>query len=714
MRGGTRNGRKSINTNQLVPNRRVARHSGRMTAFRYKAFISYSWADAAWGNWLHKALETYRTPKGLVGRDSKLGPVPARLHPLFKDREEQAAGANIGASLDEALGGSEFLIVICSPNSAQSQWVSHEIAWFKTHRNPAHILAIIVDGEPGSATAECFSRALTHKVAADLTVTDVVEQVPLAADARDSGDGKRRAKLKLAAAMLGVGLDELVRRDDRRRLAQMQRIVGASLTLAAVMSGLTVLAIQARNEAEVQRGQAEGLVEFMIGDLRKKLQPKVQLEVLGVIADRAKGYYDVQSHYRMDADALGRRARMLDLLGAIEEDRGHAETSEQLYRQSSAANGELLAREPNNPGLISTQATSLQRLGMYDLQHGALAGAEARMQEAVGLTTRLVALRGNDDQSLDEQSTALTNLAVTQLKQRKFDAAIANLQRALTIKREVVGKNPNDRQAGFDLALTFAWAAEAAALNGDDAAALSDRQDEEKTYRALLAASPDDMTASAGLTESRIKQAAALLEAGQNQAALDLARRTVEAARLSLSADTDNTGMTEDLALAQTVLGNAELANGHIAEAARAAAEAVDLAEKLVKIAPSNGGWNGSLLGNARLLNSGVAARSAAGSAACGAALQTAAGEAERLGALSDANPTDAKLALAAAQGQLLRGDRAALLGDEAQARSAWERGASILQRPAGPASPLRDRASLRLLGQIEDRLKTGTAASCG
>jgi hypothetical protein len=52
-----------------------------------------------------------------------------------------------------------------------------------------------------------------------------------------------------------------------------------------------VLAIQARNEAEVQRGQAEGLVEFMIGDLRNKLPPKVQLEVLGVIADRAKGYW---------------------------------------------------------------------------------------------------------------------------------------------------------------------------------------------------------------------------------------------------------------------------------------------------------------------------------------------------------------------------------------------------------------------------------------
>ena len=52
-----------------------------MTVFRYKAFISYSWADAAWGNWLHKALETYRTPKVLIGKETKLGPVPARRLP---------------------------------------------------------------------------------------------------------------------------------------------------------------------------------------------------------------------------------------------------------------------------------------------------------------------------------------------------------------------------------------------------------------------------------------------------------------------------------------------------------------------------------------------------------------------------------------------------------------------------------------------------------
>ena len=55
--------------------------------YKYKAFISYSHQDKKWGDWLHKALETYRVPKGLVGKETRYGSVPNRLFPVFRDRE---------------------------------------------------------------------------------------------------------------------------------------------------------------------------------------------------------------------------------------------------------------------------------------------------------------------------------------------------------------------------------------------------------------------------------------------------------------------------------------------------------------------------------------------------------------------------------------------------------------------------------------------------
>jgi eukaryotic-like serine/threonine-protein kinase len=52
------------------------------TQYKYRAFISYSHADEEWAKWLHKALETYRMPKRLVGRETEFGAVPERVAPV--------------------------------------------------------------------------------------------------------------------------------------------------------------------------------------------------------------------------------------------------------------------------------------------------------------------------------------------------------------------------------------------------------------------------------------------------------------------------------------------------------------------------------------------------------------------------------------------------------------------------------------------------------
>ena len=86
--------------------------------YKYWAFISYSHRDRAWGDWLHKTLETYRVPARLVGRASRDGEVPARLFPVFRDRDELPSSANLGDVLNESLRQSRYQIVICSPRSA--------------------------------------------------------------------------------------------------------------------------------------------------------------------------------------------------------------------------------------------------------------------------------------------------------------------------------------------------------------------------------------------------------------------------------------------------------------------------------------------------------------------------------------------------------------------------------------------------------------------
>src|SRR3984893_7862159 len=135
-----------------------------MPTLKYRAFLSYSHRDAAWAKWLHRALEAYRIDKDLVGRETAHGLVPKTLRPIFRDREDFPAGHSLTEQTLAALQASEFLIVLCSPNAAQSLYVNEEIRRFKAMGRAARVIPVIIDGEPGDAARECFPAALRFKL----------------------------------------------------------------------------------------------------------------------------------------------------------------------------------------------------------------------------------------------------------------------------------------------------------------------------------------------------------------------------------------------------------------------------------------------------------------------------------------------------------------------------------------------------------------------
>jgi hypothetical protein len=122
-----------------------------MAEIRYPAFLSYSHRDQAVAEWLHHELETYRVPSRMVGRETPLGPVPSRLTPIFKDRDELSAAGSLGDAITAALNRASALIVVCSTASASSPWVNEEVRAFKKLHGHARIFAVIVDGEPGAS-----------------------------------------------------------------------------------------------------------------------------------------------------------------------------------------------------------------------------------------------------------------------------------------------------------------------------------------------------------------------------------------------------------------------------------------------------------------------------------------------------------------------------------------------------------------------------------
>ena len=205
-----------------------------MATFKYRAFLSYSHRDTNWAKRLHRALEAYRIDKDLVGRDTAHGPVPKTLRPIFRDREDFSAGHSLSEQTLAALEASQFLIVICSPNAAKSPYVNEEIRCFKAFGRATRLIPVIVDGEPGAAQRDCFPPALRFKLGADGTLTDEREE-PIAADARPQGDGKEIAKQKVVAGLLGLGLDEVMRRAERAgKRRNLLRMGGATIAAAVI------------------------------------------------------------------------------------------------------------------------------------------------------------------------------------------------------------------------------------------------------------------------------------------------------------------------------------------------------------------------------------------------------------------------------------------------------------------------------------------------
>lgn len=222
---------------------------------KYWAFISYSHADEAWATWLHRALETWRVPRRLVGRPLGTETIPARLFPVFRDRDELPSSHELGAVINRALADSRNLIVVCSPRAATSRWVNEEIKAFRALARGNRVFCLIVDGEPHAsarpdiAFSECFPPALREG-----------GFEPIAADARPGRDGKEGARLKLLAGLLDLGLDELRQREKQRQFRQ--RVVNGLSVLAVVgVLGGTVQWFMAQRAERERQLVIEQLVE---------------------------------------------------------------------------------------------------------------------------------------------------------------------------------------------------------------------------------------------------------------------------------------------------------------------------------------------------------------------------------------------------------------------------------------------------------------------
>jgi tetratricopeptide (TPR) repeat protein len=416
---------------------------------QYRAFISYSHADSRFAVWLHRRLEGWTVPGH------------GRLAPIFIDRAELAAGPDLSAQVREALAGSAALIVIASPAARASRWVNQEIALFRELHRDAPVLAALIEGEPAEAFPEIL---LTHRGAA-------IE--PLAADFREGRDGKRLGLIKIIAGLTGLRLDRLVQRDAQGRQRRVMWITAAALLLSLVLAALLVIALRARSEAERQRAEAEGMVEFMLTDLRDQLKGVGRLDVMHTVNERAMKYYGDQadlSHF--SPDSLERRTRVIEAMGEDDENGGKLEAALAKYREIYRITASLLARDPANPDRIFAQAQSENRLALVQNTRGKKGEALAHFGRANVLLERLPE-KNAKPQWLRLRSYVAGNLCAMKLGGAgKPHDAIGNCKSAIGLSTALL-QIDRDGSVEYDLAFHNLWLGDAYAASGERNSAIA-------------------------------------------------------------------------------------------------------------------------------------------------------------------------------------------------------------------------------------------------
>lgn len=109
------------------------------------AFISYRHTDVKIAKRLQFLLESYNLPTMI----QKMKPGIPKRFKVFRDNDELTSGV-LSDELHHKLDESKYLIVICSPNSAQSKYVGEEIAYFRSKGRESEIIPFIIDGTPHS------------------------------------------------------------------------------------------------------------------------------------------------------------------------------------------------------------------------------------------------------------------------------------------------------------------------------------------------------------------------------------------------------------------------------------------------------------------------------------------------------------------------------------------------------------------------------------
>jgi WD40 repeat protein len=391
---------------------------------------------------------------------------------IFRDQTGLSVTPALWSSIQRALDGSEWFVLLASPEAARSPWVNREIEHWIATKPADRILPVVTDGswqwdaERGDLTAD--------STAVPDALRGVFAEEPLYLDLRWARDDRqlslqhsrfRDAIAQLAAPMHGVSKDELEGEDvlQHRRSWRLRWVAVTALALLTVMTSMTGVlaqhnadratasAVEARRQQQVasqQRGNAERSAEqaqrqeqnartqeenartqqarARAASLETKRQEKRAREQQGV-AERAADEAQRQLANASRQQELAKRAQSL-----AEQQRAVAQEQSKLAQQSAKQTARQTKIAEKQQRLAAEAAAETKRQKQVAQQQRLMAqeaAAEARRQESIA--------RANEQKAKDAAAEARR-----QEKNATEQKQIAVGRRLINQAKATVGNDP--------------------------------------------------------------------------------------------------------------------------------------------------------------------------------------------------------------------------------------------------------------------------------
>ena len=610
-------------------------------AYKYRAFISYSHADTGWTKWLHRGLEGFRIDKDLVGRETPTGIIPKSLRPIFRDRDDFTAGHTLTEQTLAALDASRALIVICSPASAKSHYVTEEIRLYKSRHPERAVIPLIVGGKPGDPELECFPPSLRFTLDADGKITDERLEV-LAADAREEGDGKNLALAKVVAGLLAVSSDDVFRRAERERRRQGRVRNGIAGAIAALILVGVFFGWQAQ-QSQQRLSEIEALVaQYSFVGTAEAAVPGAKQSLTEAITSIAHGAArDPRYAKALDLLKAGKPEEAEPLLAAVAEDKKKAAATQNKEAAEAYRNLASIAAisEPQKARTYYAEAAALDPdnvegmyyHGWFQLQAGSLGDAETAFQRVLGTAKQgnktwvfwsrigigdIHQDRGDLASALDEYRTASKmaerlaeadpewqrGLAIVYgaigdilMQQLHFAEALKYYRDKIDIAYRLAKADPESVLALSDVALAALQVGKALELQDNRKDALAAYKVGLAIFGRLAKADPDNVQWQQSLSAASSIVGDVMAVQGNLKDAMVAYQFDLAISERLAEADPDNAKLLHSLYSTRQKIGQVLMRQGDLAGALTAFQEDLATAENLAEADPHNAEWQQSL-----------------------------------------------------------------------------------------------------------------------